>query len=825
MEKTRKLKNDKLIEAFYIFILILPFLDLISSVMRRTTGLTISLGMLVKGLVLVGGAIYILLASKSKYRRPSLIFFVGCAIYTICYLIFKPGLLSGNFLMAEINYLVKFFFFPTMFFVLLNLFDEYGFDKPRVDKLMIMSIVVYIILIVIPTIFKLNFNSYENDYAGSVGWFYSANEISTILLLLYPFIYELLTDRKILLAIIFFASLYMISLIGTKVTMFGIIIISILLVISTCFYKKRNDKRNILYTLVMLAIVVLVMTTNYSAMNLKSALSTTEQEEIDKISEIIEEDAKNDETVAFLKSTLSPLLSHRDVYAINTWTMYRDSFSWDYVLFGMGFSNTERIDNPYVVKLVEIDPIDMAFHMGLGAIILWLTPFVYTLVIFVKKKSRITVEVFFHTMTILLTVGISSLAGHVYMAPAVSIYVSLYFAYLFYSFDGLKRCPQNLKNKITFLNLHLGMGGIESATINNANALSKKYDVEIISFYKMKNDRSHLLSNKVKVTYLYDGEPNREELKNALAKKQFFQIVKEGCKAAKILFLKKYLVIEAIKKSNSKVLVSTRWDFSILLSKYKTEDAIAIAQEHHHHNDDRKYINVLKTKYLNIDYLFALTTTLATDYRKFLRDHNNHTEVVVVPNMLTTTSPKEKSRLTRPNLISVGRLDEGKRIDEMLDIFSRIRNEKAHLYIIGDGDERLKLENKVKTLNLTDRVVFTGYLNFEEQKKYYLDSSIFLMTSISEGLPMVLLEAGLYGLPSIAYETSSGVSDIIIDGQTGYIIPNRNEDEFVQKIDELLKDKRKLHELSKNTKSSLKRFEEKTVLAKWNDTIGKHLKK
>ncbi len=57
----------------------------------------------------------------------------------------------------------------------------------------------------------------------------------------------------------------------------------------------------------------------------------------------------------------------------------------------------------------------------------------------------------------------------------------------------------------------------------------------------------------------------------------------------------------------------------------------------------------------------------------------------------------------------------------------------------------------------------TGYKNKEEIEKYMLESSLFLMASVSEGLPMVLLEAMSYGIPCIAYHTDSGTDDIIKD--------------------------------------------------------------
>ncbi len=818
-------KNYKLIDIFYIFIFILPILDLISSLTRRLTDFELSLGMLIKGLMLVIGAIYVLFKSKSKFKKASIIYFGFCFLYTVAYFLFKLDLLTLTHLKVELNYLVKFFYFPAMFFILLNLFDDQGFDRTKLDKIMLISIAVYTLLVIIPTVLGINFNSYINDYAGSVGWFYSANEVSTILLLLFPFVYKLLKTNRLVLAIIFASTLYMISLIGTKVTMFGIIIISFLLFLSAFFYKKKKNYRNVLITGLMFAVVVAIMCTNYSAMNLKSALSSEQQKEIADLTEKIEDEVKDNEVIQFMRRYFAPLLSHRDVYAINTYKIFQDNYKSGYMLFGMGFSRTDRIDEYYVEKLIEMDPLDTFFHLGGIAVILWITPFFYTLYMFIKLKGKLSVELFFFTMTILLTVGIATFAGHVYIAPAVSIYVVLYFSYLLDSFYRFKSPHQSTKkeDKITFFNLHLGIGGIETATIETANALIDKYRVEIVVFYKVKDDRSYLLNPKISVRHLYDGEPNREAFLSYLRSFRLFKTFKEGLLSTKILFLKRFLMIEAIKNSKSKVLVSTSIQIGKLLSKYKPQGAIAIAEEHHHHNDNKRYIWTLQHEYGNIDYLFALTSTLARDYEKFLKGHNDYTEVVHMPNLHDYKKYREKSSLSEPNLISIGRLVPGKKIDEMISLFSQIENKKAKLFIVGDGTEKPKLEALAKSLNLENRIVFTGSLTVEEQKKYYLQSSLFLMTSLTEGLPMVILEANSYGLPCIAFETASGVGDIIENGKNGYIIEDRDAEKFVERIDELLKDEKKIKSFSKNTITSLKKYDKPTVMAKWERVLATHL--
>ena len=110
--------------------------------------------------------------------------------------------------------------------------------------------------------------------------------------------------------------------------------------------------------------------------------------------------------------------------------------------------------------------------------------------------------------------------------------------------------------------------------------------------------------------------------------------------------------------------------------KFLDEELSAISQ---------KYINTIKNKYNNIDYLFALTKCLYNDYKEFLKN-NKHTKVELVPNMLYEI-PKCNSKLDKKNIITISRLDYGKKNDDIIKSFSKIKESNWKLYIIGDGKE------------------------------------------------------------------------------------------------------------------------------------------
>lgn len=374
-------------------------------------------------------------------------------------------------------------------------------------------------------------------------------------------------------------------------------------------------------------------------------------------------------------------------------------------------------------------------------------------------------------------------------------------------------------NKITFLVLHLGYGGIPTSTINTANALSQKYNVEIISIYNLKNNQTNLIAKKVEVRYLYNGEPNREELYNYLKHFKLFKTFKEALKSIKILYLKKHLMIKEIKNNNSKIIVGTESFISKLLSIYKNKDTIAIAIEHRYHNNNSKYLNILKNKYLNIDYLFTLTKDMQKDYERIITNPNMI--IKWVPNMIII--PKEEVLKTKENnIISISRLHPGKKVGDLVDIFTKTKKTKQ-FFIIGDGEEYHNIEEKINNLKLYKKVKLLGYQNQESIHKYLNESKILVMASKTEGLPMVILEALSLKLPCIAYDIP-GLKDLIIDGENGFLIKENDQKTFARKIDLLLTDKKLYAYMQNKAYQKALEYTSVEVIKKWDEVIKKYLK-
>jgi glycosyltransferase involved in cell wall biosynthesis len=126
--------------------------------------------------------------------------------------------------------------------------------------------------------------------------------------------------------------------------------------------------------------------------------------------------------------------------------------------------------------------------------------------------------------------------------------------------------------------------------------------------------------------------------------------------------------------------------------------------------------------------------------------------------------------------VSVGRLSTEKRIDKALRILAQLDNRDFEYHLIGEGNERGRLEELAKTLGISENVTFQGVQ--KNPFAWMASADFLLLTSEFEGFPNVLLEAGAVGTPSIAFTCGGVVAEIIEDGINGFIVPDGDEVAF-----------------------------------------------
>jgi len=154
---------------------------------------------------------------------------------------------------------------------------------------------------------------------------------------------------------------------------------------------------------------------------------------------------------------------------------------------------------------------------------------------------------------------------------------------------------------------------------------------------------------------------------------------------------------------------------------------------------------------------------------------------------------------------NVARLETRKGHKFLLDAFKKVTLERKDyplkLLIIGEGEDREKLENYTKELNLEDKVIFTGYR--EDVGELMAIMNIFVLTSLREGLPRVLVQAAAVGISLIAFNVD-GVSEIIKDNNNGFLIRPRDVEQLTKRIIQYIDHKELLVLHGKNGRELIK---------------------
>jgi len=146
-------------------------------------------------------------------------------------------------------------------------------------------------------------------------------------------------------------------------------------------------------------------------------------------------------------------------------------------------------------------------------------------------------------------------------------------------------------------------------------------------------------------------------------------------------------------------------------------------------------------------------------------------ENIVIKIVNGTFIEPEKSKLNQNKFLIVSRLVRHKNIDIVIKSFTKLKklhNINFHLDILGDGPEKLNLQNLIDSLEMNNEIKLLGSKYDEELKKYYLNAKFFLQLSNYEGLPHTVLEAMSFGLVAIVSNVG-GNNDIITNNLNGYI--------------------------------------------------------
>lgn len=196
------------------------------------------------------------------------------------------------------------------------------------------------------------------------------------------------------------------------------------------------------------------------------------------------------------------------------------------------------------------------------------------------------------------------------------------------------------------------------------------------------------------------------------------------------------------------------------------------------------------------------------------KDRWNSNNIAVIPNALfDAQNCNIRNRKLSKKIVAVGRLSEEKDFETLISMFQNIYHRGWQLHIYGDGSLQSKLDGIIQKSKLKDCVFLDGYTsNLDE---IYSDAAIYLLTSKYEGFSLATLEACAYKLPIVAFDCGGEVSQLVKDGINGYLIKERNQTQFVQKLNYLIENPEVRLVMGINSEKIVSNYNVDLIMGKW----------
>jgi O-antigen ligase like membrane protein len=430
-----------------IFISIQPIIDILTTFSMVVLKQTATFGVFFRLLVMGCCFFYIIKKQWGKERNITLLYLFSLILMFALNLTINFFFKENFVLMDEIKFLAKNAYAIIMLFTYIILFSSISKQLNLINilkKYLLYAILIINFVMLISILTSTSLKSYDYTKIGFTGWFFAGNEIGAILAIIFPIsiIYALskTTEYKYSyywIPVIFTG--YSLLMLGTKVG-YGALLLSLMITLFMCFiswFRSRKELTNKKYlinsVISFLILVTLVVITPFTPV-FKNTFAHIQLLGIEfgNTPPPAEEDVEDTEQVPELQKEQveNLLLSSREIYLKKQHEQFKEAPIIQ-KLFGMGYAGNYKEE----AKLIEMDFYDLFFSLGILGFIIFILPFAYFLIKiglkFFKNFSKYFNPVYILFLTsIALGLGIAYTAGHVFTAPAVSIYLGIMISYL-----------------------------------------------------------------------------------------------------------------------------------------------------------------------------------------------------------------------------------------------------------------------------------------------------------------------------------------------------------------------------------------------------------
>ncbi|MFD6991961.1 glycosyltransferase [Streptomyces sp. NPDC059943] len=193
--------------------------------------------------------------------------------------------------------------------------------------------------------------------------------------------------------------------------------------------------------------------------------------------------------------------------------------------------------------------------------------------------------------------------------------------------------------------------------------------------------------------------------------------------------------------------------------------------------------------------------------------------VGAMPNALGSL-PERPSPRTGKNVASIGRLDDQKGIDLLLESWASVAGARPdwRLRIYGAGQDEAALKERCTALGLDGSVDWMG--RTDDVAAALAECSVFVQSSRGEGFPLALMEAMASGVPCAAFDCAPGVREIVRDGGDGLLAPPGDTDALAGRLLRLTGNPRLRDTLGERARLNVQRYSQDEILHRWHELFA-----
>lgn len=335
-----------------------------------------------------------------------------------------------------------------------------------------------------------------------------------------------------------------------------------------------------------------------------------------------------------------------------------------------------------------------------------------------------------------------------------------------------------------------GRGGTTRVVLELAGYLAGRYDVEIISVWRQRDEPFAEFPDGVEVIALDDHRPEGTPsgprgLPQRLLRRLPSVLVHSKERYAAAFSLLTDIRLVRLLRRRSGVLITTRPGLNLIAAQMSLPGLVKVGQEHM--NADRHAAalrEAMPSAYLGLDAFTVLTEGTRREYDFMLR---GQVPVVRIPNPVRML-PGPGADLSAKTILAAGRLTRQKGFDMLIPAFAQVaaRHGDWRLRICGEGRLREDLEALINQHGLAGAVTLAGQV--EEMGTEMAAASIYVLSSRFEGFPLVLLEAMSKGMAVVGFDCPTGPADLIDQGRNGLLVPDGDVDALARQLLALVED-------------------------------------